>query len=42
MNTGFQDFKNKELTDRIIRVLNNVYNTLGYGFIEKAYDNYRR
>jgi len=42
MNTDFQDFKNKELTDRIIRVFNNVYNTLGYGFIEKVYDNYRR
>ena len=39
MNTDFQDFKKKELTDRIIRAFYNVYNSLGYGFLEKVYEN---
>lgn len=28
-----------ELTDRIICAFYNVYNTLGYGFLEKVYEN---
>ena len=39
MNADFQDFKYKELTDRIIRIFYKVYNKLGYGFLEKVYEN---
>ncbi|WP_298036039.1 GxxExxY protein [uncultured Desulfuromonas sp.] len=31
--------KHKELTDQIICLFYNVYNTLGYGFLEKVYEN---
>ena len=30
--------KNKELTDQIIKAFYKVYNTLGYGFLEKVYE----
>ncbi|HPE57010.1 MAG TPA: GxxExxY protein [Bacteroidales bacterium] len=33
------EIKHKGITDRIIRAFNNVYNTLGYGFLEKVYEN---
>jgi GxxExxY protein len=39
MNADFQDFKHKELTEKIIEVFYRVYNTLGYGFLEKVYEN---
>ncbi len=40
MNTDFQDtIKHKELTEKIIRIFYRVYNTLGYGFLEKIYEN---
>ena len=39
MNTDFQDFKSKELTEQIIKIFYKVYNTLGYGFLEKIYEN---
>ena len=29
----------KEFTDLIIKAFYNVYNTLGYGFLEKVYEN---
>ena len=29
----------KELSDKIIGAYYNVYNTLGYGFLEKVYEN---
>lgn len=29
----------KELTDKIIKAFYKVYNTLGYGFLEKVYEN---
>ena len=29
----------QELTDQIIKAFYNVYNTLGYGFLEKVYEN---
>lgn len=32
-------YKHSELTQRIIRVYFDVYNTLGYGFLEKVYEN---
>ena len=31
--------KHGELTEQIIRAFYNVYNTLGYGFLEKVYEN---
>ena len=31
--------KYSELTDKIIKAYYNVYNTLGYGFLEKVYEN---
>ena len=31
--------KYKELTDQIIKIFYKVYNTLGYGFLEKIYEN---
>lgn len=32
-------YKHSELTARIIRVFYDVYNALGYGFLEKCYEN---
>jgi GxxExxY protein len=37
-NTLAHDFKHKALTDKIIRVFYNVYNTLGNGFLERCYE----
>jgi hypothetical protein len=34
MNADYQDFKHKELTERIIKAFYRVYNKLGYGFLE--------
>jgi len=31
--------KHEELTDKIIKAFYKVYNTLGYGFLEKVYEN---
>ena len=39
MNADYQDFKHKELTDKIINIFYRVYNKLGYGFLEKVYEN---
>jgi len=32
-------FKHKNLTDKIIEIFYKVYNELGYGFLEKVYEN---
>lgn len=32
-------YKHSEITDKIIRAFYNVYNKLGYGFLEKVYEN---
>lgn len=32
-------FKHEELTELIIKAFYNVYNSLGYGFLEKVYEN---
>lgn len=32
-------YKHTELTDKIIKAYYKVYNTLGYGFLEKVYEN---
>jgi GxxExxY protein len=39
MNADNKDFKYKELTERIIEIFYRVYNKLGYGFLEKVYEN---
>jgi len=39
MNADYHDFKHKELTEKIIEVFYKVYNQLGYGFLEKVYEN---
>jgi GxxExxY protein len=39
VNADFQDFKHKELTEQIIKIFYRVYNKLGYGFLEKVYEN---
>jgi GxxExxY protein len=33
------DFLHKDITDKILKAYFNVYNTLGYGFLEKVYEN---
>jgi len=33
------EFKHKDITEKIIKAFYNVYNTLGYGFLEKVYEN---
>jgi len=33
------DYKYKELTEKIIKIFYKVYNNLGYGFLEKVYEN---
>ena len=39
MNADCQDFKYKELTEKTIKIFYRVYNKLGYGFLEKIYEN---
>ena len=39
MKIEFQDSKHKTLTAAIISIFYRVYNKLGYGFLEKIYEN---
>jgi len=39
MNTDYGDFKYKKVTEGIIEIFYRVYNKLGYGFLEKIYEN---
>ncbi len=39
MNADYQDYKYIELTEKIIEIYYRVYNKLGYGFLEKIYEN---
>ena len=40
INEGSEiEMKHKDLTDKIIACFYKVYNTLGYGFLEKVYEN---
>jgi len=39
MNADIQDFKHTEVTEKIINIFYRVYNKLGYGFLEKVYEN---
>ena len=34
-----EQYLHKELTSKIINCFYTVYNTLGYGFLEKVYEN---
>jgi GxxExxY protein len=38
MDTDKHGFKNKEITEKIIRVFYEVYNELGHGFLESVYE----
>jgi GxxExxY protein len=39
MNTNLKNIHHKEISYKIIGVAMHVYNTLGYGFLEKVYEN---
>ena len=39
MNSDNQQSKHKDLTEKIIKIFYKVYNKLGYGFLEKVYEN---
>ncbi len=39
MNTDCQNGRYNELTEKIIKIFYRVYNKLGYGFLEKVYEN---
>ena len=39
IHTDFKDSKHKTLTAAIISIFYRVYNKLGYGFLEKVYEN---
>jgi GxxExxY protein len=38
MNTDEHGFKHEELTGKIIKIFYDVYNELGYGFLESVYE----
>jgi len=37
-----EEYLHKEITSKLINAFYNVYNTLGYGFLEKVYENAMR
>lgn len=39
MNADFHDYMHSSLTDKIIKTFYAAYNKLGYGFLEKVYEN---
>jgi len=39
VKTDYQDIKFKDITEKIIEIFYKVYNKLGYGFLEKVYEN---
>jgi GxxExxY protein len=39
MHTDSKDGKHRALTEKIIGIFYKVYNTLGYGFLERIYEN---
>jgi len=34
-----ENYKHSDITERVIKAFYKVYNTLGYGFLEKVYEN---
>lgn len=39
MNTDYQDYKYRELTEQVLKIFYRVYNKLGYEFLERIYEN---
>jgi GxxExxY protein len=39
MNKHENNYKHSEITEKIIGEAHKVYNSLGYGFLEKVYEN---
>jgi GxxExxY protein len=39
MDTDYQHIKFKDLTEKILDTFYKIYNKLGYGFLEKVYEN---
>ena len=39
MNADLTNIKHQEITDKIIKIFYKVYGQLGYGFLEKVYEN---
>lgn len=39
MDTDYQDVRFNDITGKIIEIFYKVYNKLGYGFLEKVYEN---
>ena len=39
MNQGLLDHSSNDLTEQVLKAFYKVYNTLGYGFLEKVYVN---
>ena len=39
INTDYMDLLYKDITDKIIKSFYKVYNELGFGFLEKVYQN---
>ncbi|MGE5254783.1 MAG: GxxExxY protein [Planctomycetaceae bacterium] len=39
MNTVLKTIRHPEITDKIIKIFYKVYGQLGYGFLEKGYEN---
>ena len=39
MNADFHDYLHSKITDKIIKAFYSAYNKLGYGFLEKVYEN---
>jgi hypothetical protein len=39
LSTGEPEYRHQALTDKIIRTYYDVYNMLGFGFLEKVYEN---
>ncbi|MCK9499003.1 MAG: GxxExxY protein [Bacteroidales bacterium] len=36
---SYKEYKHKDITEKIIKAFYQVYNTLGFGFLEKVYEN---
>jgi GxxExxY protein len=39
MNTDLTNIKHQDITDKVIKIFYKVYGQLGYGFLEKIYEN---
>lgn len=39
LSTGGPEYKHRDTTEKIIGIFYEVYNSLGFGFLEKVYEN---